>query len=58
MGPVQLKVPPPGLAVSNKFEPAHSVELLPAVGAAGVVLTLTAITVAELPHPDTFTDTE
>jgi hypothetical protein len=54
-GPVQLyELAPPGLAVKFRLDPAQSVELLPAVGAAGVGLTLTEIVEFDPPQPDTF----
>ena len=37
--------------------PAHNGELLPAVGAAGVGLTVTAIVETALPQPETLTNT-
>ena len=56
-GPVQLyEFAPFGSAVRFRFDPAHNDELLPALGAAGVGLTVTPNTDPELPQPDTFTE--
>jgi hypothetical protein len=54
-GPTQLKVNPPGLALKLNVDPTHTGALLVTIGVAGVVLTVTAITVPALPQPDTFT---
>jgi hypothetical protein len=46
-------VPLTALAFNWMLEPAQSVEGPDATGAGGVEITVTAITVAELPHPPT-----
>ena len=45
------------LAVKLIVLPAHNGELLPAVGAVGVGLTVTAIVDTALPQPETLTNT-
>ena len=59
MGPVHEYVAPAtGVAVNVSVDPAQTGLLLEAVGAAGVVLTVTATVPARLVQPPTVTVTE
>lgn len=58
-GPVQLYVAPDKVGVVRLIvDPAHTGELLPAVGVEGIEFTDTVVVPAELVQPDTVTVTE
>jgi hypothetical protein len=58
LGPVQLYVAPPGFAVKLNVDPAQMVELLAAVGAAGIGLTVTLTVPIGPEHPPIVAETE